>query len=465
VIPWEYGAPPADWVAGARAKSDRVWVPSRYVRERFVAGGMPPGIVEVVPNGFDPRHFNASGPRLELPVRAACVFLFVGGTIWRKGIDLLMSAWAAAFAPDDDVALVIKDFGTQSWYRGQTAQGALSAYARRDDVATVHYLEGELPVRELAALYRAADVLVAPYRGEGFCLPALEAMACGLPIIHNRRGPTSEFVPADAGWAVAAREVAVPDTMEMYALNGNACVHEVEHEALVTALREAAFCPGERRRRAGAALQAAAGLTWKAAAEHARRSLEDMAREALPLARDARPEAVEVSPGQAVVLYAPQWEHEDGWLASLRLWADAFDDSDPVTLALPCRDRDPEQLAAHIADRLHNGGVALDALPDLMLCRSGVRLEDLVAVADAVLVDECDRDRPELVRRALRVVPAEARAIAALRARLAGDVSLRTPVARDLSLATPVAGESPHGASATGHGSGPAPAAGNALAA
>ena len=34
----------------------------------------------------------------------------------------------------------------------------------------------------LAAIYRACDALLHPYRGEGFCLPVLEARACGLPV-------------------------------------------------------------------------------------------------------------------------------------------------------------------------------------------------------------------------------------------------------------------------------------------
>src|SRR5918996_561 len=59
----------------------------------------------------------------------------------------------------------------------------------------------DLPFEELPALYRAADVVVLPYRAEGFCLPAVEAMACGVPVIHNGEGPTAEFVADIGGWA------------------------------------------------------------------------------------------------------------------------------------------------------------------------------------------------------------------------------------------------------------------------
>ena len=49
-------------------------------------------------------------------------FLFVGGTIARKGIDILLDAYTSQFTADDDVCLVIKDFGTDSFYKGQTCE-------------------------------------------------------------------------------------------------------------------------------------------------------------------------------------------------------------------------------------------------------------------------------------------------------------------------------------------------------
>ena len=54
-------------------------------------------------------------------------------------------------------------------------------------------------------LFAACDVLVHPYRGEGFGLPVLEAMACGLPVVVTAGGPTDEFVPPAACWRVPAR--------------------------------------------------------------------------------------------------------------------------------------------------------------------------------------------------------------------------------------------------------------------
>ena len=67
------------------------------------------------------------------------------------------------------------------------------------------HLDADLADAEMAALYRACDVLVHPYRGEGFAMPVLEAMASGLPVIHTAGGPTDEFCPPQAGWRIRAQ--------------------------------------------------------------------------------------------------------------------------------------------------------------------------------------------------------------------------------------------------------------------
>ena len=100
----------------------------------------------------------------------------------------------------DDVLLVIKDLGGQTYYRGLTMADALRERAASGALPRVHYVEDELTRDELAALYRACDVLVHPYRGEGFAMPVLEAMACGLPVVVTAGGPTDEFCPDDACW-------------------------------------------------------------------------------------------------------------------------------------------------------------------------------------------------------------------------------------------------------------------------
>src|SRR4029453_2363145 len=162
--------------------------------------------VHVVPNGVDLERFGPEGPALELGGDPAVRFLFVGGAIHRKGVDLLLAGWQRAFAGDEDVQLVVKDFGSDGVYRGAD-RGRIRELAEAG--ALVH-LDADLDDAEMAALYRACDVLVPPSRGEGFAMPVLEAMASGLPVIHTAGGPTDEFCPPQAGWRIRSERRAMP---------------------------------------------------------------------------------------------------------------------------------------------------------------------------------------------------------------------------------------------------------------
>ena len=132
---------------------------------------------------------------------------FVGKLIVSKGIDLLLEAYGRAFTSNDDVCLVLKSFGSRTFYRGQTADEAVRAFQAVPGSPELVLIDDDLAFDEIPALYRACDVLVQPYRGEGFCLPALEALACGLPVIVTDGGSTNDFVPAECGWRVPSRRV------------------------------------------------------------------------------------------------------------------------------------------------------------------------------------------------------------------------------------------------------------------
>jgi glycosyltransferase involved in cell wall biosynthesis len=412
ILPWEYGAPPAAWVAAARHQVDRVWVPSDYVRRGYVEGGMPPGAVEVVPNGVDLEHFTPAGEVRPLDRQAGCSFLFVGGTIWRKGADLLLQAWTQAFEPDDDVQLIIKDFGTQTHYRGQSVIADPQALAADPRIAPVIHLSEEVPYRDLPALYRAADVLIAPYRAEGFCLPALEAMACGLPVIHNGAGPTAEFVAADAGWALDAQRIPLRQDTKVE-LTQPGWAHEISVDDLVDALRAAASDAQERRARGARAAAVALNHGWDASVAIAERSLATLAAENLSPVRLVRSGIVEGR--DTTVLFAPDWS-ADTWVDALRSWALTVSDTDPVTLALVIGDADLEPLTARISEVLAATGRPDEDLPDFAVCLPGdLHLENLVLGADAVLVDGDDPAcLPAFVaRRAFRLLAADPADIAA----------------------------------------------------
>src|SRR5262249_52462829 len=96
IQPWEYGSLPRSWIAPMSRDVDEIWVPSHFVRECYLKSEIPADRVFVVPNGVDPARFAHSAKPLLLKTTKRFKFLFVGGTIWRKGIDVLLQAYARA---------------------------------------------------------------------------------------------------------------------------------------------------------------------------------------------------------------------------------------------------------------------------------------------------------------------------------------------------------------------------------
>ena len=74
--------------------------------------------------------------------------------------------------------------------------GSADFSGRADISARVFYVTQDLTPAQMAALYNLADAYVTPYHAEAFNMPALEAAACGVPLIVPSGGPTDDFVYA-----------------------------------------------------------------------------------------------------------------------------------------------------------------------------------------------------------------------------------------------------------------------------
>jgi glycosyltransferase involved in cell wall biosynthesis len=168
--PWEFGSLPRAWLPAAK-RADEVWGYSRAVRDVYIEAGVPPGRVHVVPVGVDPEVFRPECEAAPLPQGPKFHFLFVGGTIHRKGIDVLLSAYQLVSRPGDGVGLVIQDMGARTFYRGQTPGAAIAALRGR--AYPVAHREKSLPPEGFISHHGACDCAVQPYRGEGFALPVV----------------------------------------------------------------------------------------------------------------------------------------------------------------------------------------------------------------------------------------------------------------------------------------------------
>ncbi len=262
--PWEWGAMPVHWRDGIAASVDELWVYTEYNRECCIRSGVAADKVHVIPLGVDAARFRPAARPLDLPTDRAFRFLYVGGTIWRKGIDILLDTYVRSFGPDDDVALVIKDLGVKSFYQSQTMERTIHELQARPDVAEIVYLTDDIADDDMPGLYTACDALVAPSRGEGFGLPVVEAMACGRPVIVTGHGAALDHCTPDRAVLVPAMHVqGEQDTFDGQPLVAKVWWGEVDRDALAAAMHLVVERP-ELGRRLGAEASSwvRANLTW-----------------------------------------------------------------------------------------------------------------------------------------------------------------------------------------------------------
>ncbi len=161
--------------------------------------------VEVVPPGVDHRVFSPGdrgASRRSLGIDASRLLLFVGRIQPLKGVDLAVQCLAAL--DDPTVALVV--VGGPSGTDGANELRRVKALADELGVARqIHWVRPQRHDR-LAAYYRAADVCLVPSRAESFGLVALEAAACGTPVVAAAVGGLQSLVDQDdTGYLVEGR--------------------------------------------------------------------------------------------------------------------------------------------------------------------------------------------------------------------------------------------------------------------
>ncbi len=158
--------------------------------------GAPPSKVRVVPHGVDRERFHPGdrrAARAELGVRRRHVLAFVGRLQPLKAPDVAVKTLAVLTRdyPDLDVELLV--VGGPSG-NGMNEPRRLARLARELGVADRVRFEPARPNETLATVYHASDLLLVPSRSESFGLVALEAQACGTPVIAARVGGLNHAV-------------------------------------------------------------------------------------------------------------------------------------------------------------------------------------------------------------------------------------------------------------------------------
>ncbi len=181
--------------------------------------GAVPHRIEIVPPGVDHQLFTPGdqrAARAELGVGGGPVLLFAGRIQPLKGADVAVRTLASLLRTDERPS---DRAGPSGPAPTLLLVGGPSGVDGDDEVARLHHLVAELGLRErvtfvppqphgrLALYYRAADVCLVPSRSESFGLVALEAAACGTPVVAAAVGGLRTIVDHGAsGFLVEGRD-------------------------------------------------------------------------------------------------------------------------------------------------------------------------------------------------------------------------------------------------------------------
>jgi glycosyltransferase involved in cell wall biosynthesis len=199
---------------------------------------------EVVPVLFDPeRSQRATDTALAAALRSAARghhWLFAGRLVPNKAQHELIKAFAMYRRSFDP--------GARLWLVGRSGcdryRDALAKFIERAELRGAVELVGGVSDAELGAYYDAADVFVCVSRHEGFCVPVIEAMAHGLPVVARATTAVADTV-AGAG-------LLLPDdapTIDVAAAASTVCSDGGTRQRLVDAgrLRAAVYSPARTR--------------------------------------------------------------------------------------------------------------------------------------------------------------------------------------------------------------------------
>lgn len=202
------------WERALMRLMNRVVVATPGEREEMITfQGMAPDRVEVIPCGVDTHRFRpipSQEARRCLGLSEGPLVLFVGRIDPIKGIDTLIKAMAIltqepTFQEETRLRLLVVGGDPKDGGKNEELEALNGLSARLGLSEKILFLPGQSQ-EKLAYFYPAADIVVLPSRYESFGMVALEAMACGTPVIASRVGGLPFTVPEEAGILVPEGE-------------------------------------------------------------------------------------------------------------------------------------------------------------------------------------------------------------------------------------------------------------------
>ncbi len=188
---------------------NEVWIASEYGRKLLSNNGVYAPI-KVMPLGVDVNRYKPNCGVIDLGSEARD-FKFISVFRWsyRKGFDILLRAYLEEFSNDEDVSLVLVSRNVESLEEVGPQKiiddfNDIKSFVNKPEEELPHVSLYNKPIdeRDMPKVYNSADAFVLISRGEGFCLPIVEASSCGLPVIASNVTSQTDYLREDNSYLV-----------------------------------------------------------------------------------------------------------------------------------------------------------------------------------------------------------------------------------------------------------------------
>jgi len=183
---------------------DAIWVPTSHTKGACRMSGITVP-VHVAPHSLNVSSYGkmTEGNKIQ-ELEHTFNFVFIGEFIERKNIQALIRAFHTEFDLAEPVNLYIKTSQQPLEYIQNYCQQIKNGLKIRKRYKEEIIVCGHLNKEDYVSVLSQCHSFVMPSRGEAFCIPALEAMALGIPVIHTKNTGMDDFC---IGSAVESMEV------------------------------------------------------------------------------------------------------------------------------------------------------------------------------------------------------------------------------------------------------------------